>query len=529
MTSRVLAIAIDGPNVNRFHQWLEAGHLPAIRSIMSNGAQCLHFHTKRFRNERCWDLFLRGADLGTSGSTFVPTSYEYYNNPNNREHRYIPFYALNGRHRTCVFDLPATLSKEVNGIQVLGWGSELNVSRAESLPASVIDEIQASHGRDPKLTQSMKVLDYETQEVEYSYVIPNLYDYDDLQLFKQRLLTSIERRTAIALDLISRDDWDLYLLNFPEIHSANHQLWHLGEPHPIGQPGSQSHALLEVFQAVDQAIGQIKSVWPKDETVAVFTLDNTADNCMDVPTMAILPEILYRWNYPGRALLSPGPAGAPLPPLRRNYSRLWKHEVWALVTDSGKAHLDSPAALEASGSPFSWHPAIWYRKCWPNMKAFALPSMSDGYVRVNIREREAQGTVDPSDYAQTLASIESVLQTLTNPRTGDPAIKSITRTRQSPSDHPDIAPDLIVSWNDVSPADCLECAELGRVGPLPYFRTGGHLSHGSSIEGLFAAQGPGIVPGTIAQPGNLLDVPVTILDLMGLPPQPEMTGRSLFV
>lgn len=528
MKPSVLAIALDGPNLDLLYHWLDNGSLPVLRSIIKNGALGHHVHTKRFRNERCWEILLSGRDINAPGSTFDPATYDYYNDSPQREHRYSPFYALGEAYRTCVFDLPATLSEKVRGFQVFGWGSELNVSTPVSSPATLIGELQARHGDDPKLTQSIKVLDHQTREVENSYVIPNLYNDAEIRAYKEKLLTSVDRRTGICLDLLAREHWDLFLLNFCETHTANHLLWHLDGQHPVNQVGvRQSQLLLEISQAVDSAIGRLIAAVPDGSTVAIYTIDHTAANSMDVPSMALLPEMLYRWNYPEQALMAPGKAGMPVPPLRRDYTNVWKHEIWALLTDSGKVLLESPGALEASGHPLSWHPAAWYRKLWPSMKAFALPSVSDGYVRINVKGREAKGVVDPDDYLDTLESISAMLHSLTNPRTGKPAVKALHRTRDFAFDTPDIPPDLIVSWSDDNPADCIDCPALGRVGPLPYFRTGGHLAHGSVIEGLFAAQGPEIAPGTIARSGTLEDVPATILALLDAIPNPEMTGKSL--
>ncbi len=527
MKSTLLTIVIDGPNIDLLNQWLAAGKLPVIGSVMANGMQSRHVHTKRFRNDRCWDIFLCGNDIEGAGSTFEPSTYDYDNDSHQREHRFAPFYALGEPYRTCVFDLPATVSNQVYGLQLFGWGSELNVSMPVSSPADLMEEIQTRYGADPKLTRVIKVRDHKSQEVEYSYVIPNLYDSGELQACKRNLLTAIERRTDICLDLMSREIWDLTLFSFPEMHTANHLLWHVGERHPVNQGESPSHALLEISQAIDAAIGRLAAALPGDSTLAILTLDHTASNSMDVPTMAILPEMLYRWSFPGQALLAPGIAGMAVPPLRRDYTKLWKHEIWALLTDEGRELLESPEALERSGSPFSWNPAIWYRRLWPSMKAFALPSVSDGYIRINVEGRETNGLVRAADYSDTLESISTMLQALTNPRTGAPAVKMLTRTRSTPFDLPAIPPDLVVSWNDDSPADCMDSPTLGRVNPLPYFRTGGHLPHGSTIEGWFTAQGPTIAAGTITPPGKLVDVPATLLALLGASCHQGMTGRSL--
>ena len=41
--------------------------------------------------------------------------------------------------------------------------------------------------------------------------------------------------------------------------------------------------------------------------------------------------------------------------------------------------------------------------------------------------------------------------------------------------------DLIVLWQEESPTDVVDGAGIGRIGPLPYFRSGGHSSRGFVI------------------------------------------------
>ena len=508
--------------------WLSTGLLPTFKSLIQGGCTSRHIHTKRYRNDRCWDILLSGRDIDSVGAVFNPQMYSYHHTSSQRESGYSPFYALGDEFRTCVFDLPATLSNEVAGIQVFGWGSELNASFPVSAPASLIGELQAIHGTDPKLTRSVKVRDHSTQEAEHSYIIPNLYSETEIQIVKANLLTSVERRTSICLDLLSRERWDLFLVNFCEPHTANHLLWPVSAAEPPNPTLATVDAMLDVFKGFDRALKQIIKAVSTDATVVVYTIDNTGPNTMDVPSMAMLPELLYRWSNPGEALLTTERTAAQPPPPSNSYDKLWKHEIWALINESGKMLLRSPVDLEAEGDPFSWHPAMWYRPLWREMRAFALPSVSDGYIRLNLKGREQNGVVEVDDYDSTLGSICKMLRNLTDARTGKPAVESVSYARSSPFDRPEIPPDLIVSWNREKTIDCIESRELGRIGPLPYFRSGGHLPHGSDIEGLFVAKGPGIPEGETCRSGKLEDVPATILAMLGAPANGQMTGSSLF-
>lgn len=527
MRPKLLAIVIDGPNMVLLEQWLSDGSLPVIGALMQNGATGRHHHVKQYRNERCWDLWLSGKKMDAAGAMFDAASYAYFQNSLQREDRYEPFFALGEQFRVCAFDLPATISANAAGVQVTGWGSEMNVSAPLSSPPELIDEILERHGPDPKVTRRMKVRDHPSGQIENSYTIPNLYNPCETASLCDKLILSAMRRADICLDLMQREDWDLFLVNFPEIHSANHLLWHLSEAHPMNRIAPSRQAMRAVFQAIDAAIGRLQQAWPTNGTVMLTTIDHTTSNAMDLPSMALLPEVLYRWNCPGKALLAPGAAGTPVAPYRFDYQDLWKHEIWRLTTAQGREQLISPAELEACGDPMSWHPAVWYRNLWPQLTAFALPSVSDGHIRLNVAGREREGCIAPEDYAATLDALSTMLSALIDPRSGQRAVARLERTRSAPDDAPHIPPDLIVCWQSNSPLDCIDSSQLGRVGPLPFFRTGGHVAHGSPVEGLAIIAGPTIAPGSRLEDGNLEDIPATMLALMGAPRPQAMTGRSL--
>lgn len=525
---QVVALAIDAPNQDQFDRWVAEGELPNIAALARDGVTVRHQHEKRYRNERCWSIFLSGRDSGDTGARFDPASYRYGHVSVQREPSPL-FYALGPGVRVCQFDLPAPLGEDVDGVQVSGWGSELNASLPMSDPPELIGELIAAHGADPKMAGGFAVIDPDSGAEERSFRNPNLYRPEGLRDYCRFLELAVERRTAICLDLLAREDWDLFLALYSESHTANHLFWHAGRDYPLPSPlAGGEDPLLAVMRAIDASVGRIAASLPPETVLALVTVDDTGANMMDVPSMALLPELLFRWNFPGRAALAEGSSGEAMPPPSTDFADHWKHEVWGLATDHGREVLRSPGSLEAEGEALSWNPAMWYRDLWPRMRAFALAPVSDGYIRVNVAGREAAGVVAPEDYPAVLDELTGLLESLTDPRTGHTVVERIERTRAAPEDNPGIPPDLIVCWRGETPFDAIESPEQGRIGPLPYFRSGGHRSHGATIDNVLYARGPGISPGSEAAPGRLQDVPATILALLGASPRHPLEGRPLF-
>ena len=437
--SRLVALAIDAPNNDLLESWIENNHLPNMRRLFLEGRHRRLVHRKHYRNETCWTTFGTAAVNERTGFHFSPSSYEFeYDSIETPAAK--AFYSLGDERTICTFDLPLPFAAEVNGIQVVGWASELSASVAKSEPPDVMGEIRSQFGDDPKLEGIAPVFDVRTGSSYRSFPLPSMYDTPALLRLSTRLVKSALTRGSICNWLLHKQSWDLFLGCFPETHTANHLLWHLGHEHPSSSVDFERgrSPLLDVTQAVDAAIGRIRAQLSPEQTLAVFTIDHTAHNVMDVPSMALLPELLFRWCFDGAAALGSCDESAPLEPPSRKFKAHWKHETWALATELGRRELISPATLDANGDKLSWNPASWYRLCWPRMRAFALPGVSDGYIRLNVKGRESKGLVDPEAFGATLDSLVRLMESVKNPRTGNPLVKKVIRIRERPDECPEI-------------------------------------------------------------------------------------------
>ncbi|HYC03996.1 MAG TPA: alkaline phosphatase family protein [Azospirillaceae bacterium] len=535
MGQPVIAIGLDSAEHTLVDRWIAEGKLPVLAKLRQEGARARLENFAVYSAELPWTTFLTGSTPQKTGY-WTPIKYDPKSYTTTQTGAYDfeevrPFYALGQDYKIAVFDMPhAKLSDQVNGIQALAWGAHSPQHPTASLPRGLMDELVAKYGEHPAFEKD-NLEPWETHREQWMV---------------DAMVTGIRRRADICVDLLGRDRWDLFLTMFGEPHSAGHALWHLSQPdHPLYRAPTPDRPdpLLLVQQEIDRAMGRILEAAPKDARVVVFSAHGMEGNSMDVPSMFFLSELLYRMSF-GKAAFAKGEKGGPLPePTTLIRKRHWASEIYARKEDwnplrrfvRSKVRFDyswqleriigsgdGPAHPKAAGG-IEFMPASWYANCWPRMKAFALPTFADGYVRINLKGREAHGIVDPADYDKVCDEITAEIMALVNPRNGRKIAKNVVRTRKSALDSDPRLPDadLVVEWESV-PADVAEGPVTGRIGPVPYRRTGSHTS-----EGFLLAAGPGIEPGELPA-GHGVDLAPTILQLMGAPAPNHLDGISLF-
>jgi len=129
--------------------------------------------------------------------------------------------------------------------------------------------------------------------------------------------------------------------------------------------------------------------------------------------------------------------------------------------------------LERRRMSLEWTPAARYQPLWPKMPVFALPSYHDGQIRINLQGREQNGIVPLERYEVCCEEIRQLLKHCRDPFSGERAVDDIKwPSHDNPLDLAGSKADMYVAWKEN--ILCLEHPDLGRVGPVPFWRTGGH-------------------------------------------------------
>jgi predicted AlkP superfamily phosphohydrolase/phosphomutase len=156
------------------------------------------------------------------------------------------------------------------------------------------------------------------------------------------------------------------------------------------------------------------------------------------------------------------------------------------------------------------------------MLAFALPAFHVGQIRINLQGRERKGVVPSARYELVCEEIIQILKDCRNPFNGEPAVENI----EWPCRHNALGlaatrADMYVAWKEN--ILCLEHPNLGRIGPVPFRRTGGHTGH----YGMAYLKSDVLAQGDYGTRSSF-DVVPTLFDLLNERLPDKISGQSLF-
>ncbi len=547
----LLILCLDAVDRNLLEQWIRAGELPNLARLMRLGTYVPLERDPWLVAESSFNMALTGCEKMVTGHwgsyRFDAENYRVSEGNYYAYDEYPPFFAMGEQVRAAIFDVPQVpICRNLNGVQVVGWGAHAPDAPTRSQPAGLLEELCAKHGRHPALHNDGV----------------NWWRHKDLAKLYGRLCEGIERRFAILEDLFTREPWDLMVSVFGELHSAGHAMFHHSQPnHPLyHEPCARRFEfdpMLGLLKKIDDGIQRLLERLPSNVRMMIFAQEGVAPNAADLCSNIHLGELCYRLSFPGRRGVHSSSRGEPLPNgdfpsgYRFYDDNAMTESLWRWFEEPNAVRrllrryapkklrrtLDRLGLVGNAGGLLSPHgglrklspglralPAMIYRDLWSKMKFFALPSFSQGTVRVNLRGRESAGLVSPAEYRGLLDDLSEKLLALRDPRTGDAVVKEVWQTREEPLDaNPHLpAGDLLVDFHPRA-VDVVESEAVDRIGPFRFYRTGGHLPHGFCL-----LSGAGIPAGARLPVGGLLDIGPTAWRLLGLTPPAYMQGQSLF-
>jgi predicted AlkP superfamily phosphohydrolase/phosphomutase len=505
-SNRVLMIAMDAAEPRLIERWTADGSLPTLKRLREQGVY------GRLDSSAGW---LGGSPWPTFFTSQSPAEHGFYSYLAWRPEEmasvrptpdYLPmtpfWYDLSRQGpRVIAIDVPLTYEpKPFNGLQVSNWATHEALVPPATYPADLMDLLRSRFGPPQRSNEEYGLLPFN-----------RLLDIRDDQ---RNLADGVGR---VARLLMEKEAWDLFLVAFSTTHRCGHKLWdHSGVQGevPADRVAEFDDALRQVYISVDRALGQLIETAGNDITTLVFSLHGMGEN---TSRAELLPEMLQRVLAGG--VVVDRPAGKPglLKRIRELIPNRWRNTI--------KDHL--PLAIQDRLTSY-WRMG---RSDWSQTRAFCLVADLQGYVRFNVRGREAEGIVEPGvEYQRLAQEVADGLRSFVDADSGQPVIGDIKTSAEvfSTGARRDLLPDLIVQWNftPVAPQRRIVSPRFGAIDlPMPgknvSGRGGNHRPHG-----FFIGAGPTVQPGTL-EGHHIVDLAPTVYQLLGQAPPASMQGRAI--
>ena len=498
----LLMIGWDAAAASLIEQWTDDGTLPNLAALRARGAYGRLGSTADWLAGSVWPTFYTGT---------LPSEHGIYHFLQWRSEQVklarptadwlpaCPFWrSLGPERRVVAIDLPMTYAPEpFHGVEVTGWATHDRLTDPACHPEPLARWVRNEVGSPVATSEPYGLLTTRA-----------------LLRIRNRLLANVRYVTDLSEALIQREAANLYLVGFGATHTAGHKFWdETGVAHKVAQRDRDElgRALRDVYTECDRGLGRILAAAPADASVMVFALHGMGPNNNRTELMpAMLGRILGESRDPQKFGL--------LKHVRELVPAQFRHWVKRSLPDSIQDRLT--AFWKTGGADWSTRRLV--------------PECADlqGFIGINLKGRELQGIVEPGEEVDELCrKIELGLGTFVDGDTGEPVVELVKRGADLYPGGPGkgVLPDLIVRWapSAVSGVRRIVSPEYGSIewptpGKSPDGRSGNHVG-----QGFLVAAGGGIAPGSI-EGGHILDLAPTACAMIGVPPLPQMVGKSLF-
>jgi predicted AlkP superfamily phosphohydrolase/phosphomutase len=400
--------------------------------------------------------------------------------------RHEPFWHRLDRRglKVIALDVPLSLARETShGIEIANWGAHDQLGPFASFPPQFATEIQRRHGQHPMGIE-----------------VPVDKTLRQRTRIKERLVKGVRMKSEIMRTMLTGADWDFFIGVFGEAHRGGHILWPDG---PDGESTIPGSALLDVYRALDEALGEVlAAINLEDTTVIIFALHGMAENfSQDHFAGPMMDRINSRFSE-----LEPGLYPSQRPPRQRSMMRILRKQV--------------PPSLQSAIAnlvPVSVRDAVIDRSLtsghdWLHTPGLTLRGDNNSYIRFNLHGREKEGMLEPGSsslarYDELIRESFSSLRTLD----GTPLVREVS----SATEHYRGAamprlPDLIIRWSNVAPAHRVNSSLGTLTGELGTGRGGNHRSGGFLI-----VLQPGAQRASEAEPLAISELASTVLSAFG--------------
>lgn len=430
--SQVLAIAIDAAEPKLVREMIEHDELPVLKSLLSQGRWARVEAPAKIGSGAIWPTFITGTDPSVHGVygewCWQPDSMSL---SRYRGRDLTPFWQRLAQEGTTIGILDVPFMPMIglrDGFEISEWAAhDLLEGRMQVAPERLKSIVAAS----PAHVLSSDRLETGGPD-----------DLEKLQRLASACLKGIKLRGKLAQKLLQETRPRFALISFTEIHRTGHFFWQTVEPehevyanNELANQVAGSPTLKDLYREVDRQIGELIEQCGPDVTVLVFSLHGMRP-AHGVP--AFLGGLLSEMGFARFADWS---------------GQTWKERATTLMAAVKRR---TPRALKkiyyknlpAATTQRLARPTMLPAYNWDQTRAFSLPTDQHGWIRVNLKGREAKGSVGLEEYDELCRELETRLRSLTT-EGGKTLVGQVIRTSGCAAEAlVSRLPDLVVHWEN---------------------------------------------------------------------------------
>lgn len=313
-----------------------------------------------------------------------------------------------------------------------------------------------------------------------------------------------EIQCEITIELMKREDWELFWVVFQGLDWIQHHLWN----YTI----DSENAVEAFYRYMDRIVGQLLQQAENDWNIVILS----DHGFREIKSEIHLNNILEKWGYLKRAKMSQGLAERITNSalrvgweLGRRFPFTAKQRVKQRISEALRSDL-----RELQNEQFQLYKVI----DWNRTRAFSFGYM--GRIYIHGEGKYPQGTVAAEEYEVLREEIIAHLRSLKDPETGKPVIGEVFRKEDIyAGDHLDFAPDIVFNPSDFA---YMIYGDFGNAWiHRPHKRVADH-----DMEGIIIMKGKNIREGAVIN-AEAVDVTPTLLYLHGLPVLEDIDGQVL--
>jgi predicted AlkP superfamily phosphohydrolase/phosphomutase len=348
----------------------------------------------------------------------------------------------------------------------------------------------------------------------YRIIVPQTeFNLHGLEYFIEESIAAEQARVGAFRYLLSEvvPDWHLAMVHIQSTDTMQHAVYCWLDPTDERFSQDKCRKIARFYQAMDEEVGRLVADLGNERTLVVILSDHGHGSIYKMVNMnAYLSQVgLLQFHGQGQEIsLSTW--------LRRAVKWLLRLDRWNL----NKALL--PKRIRR---PLLERLAHGRVVDWSRTQVYMTNGWVYAYLYLNLKNREAEGIVDPADYDKVCTQATEAVLRLTDPTTGGPIIERVLRREEAfEGPYLDLAPDLIVvpkPGYEFSTSVFQDTDSVVRENRLGRDHTGSH-----TMDGILILSGPGVMQSRL-EGARLVDLFPTVLAWLDVPVPGYSDGRVL--